>query len=322
MARWTSAVLAAAALALGIAGCGRDQGTTIAVIPKADTFTFWPAVHRGADAAGEELGVNIVWRGAKDETSPTDQIKIVEAMIARRVDGIVLAPQHANSLVDVVEQAVEKGIPVVIIDSGLNSDKYVSFVATDNYQGGVMGAERLAKIIGEEGEVALIRNIPGAASTEAREKGFLDTIEKHYPEIEVVEEQHAMGTSTEAQTKVKNILKSHPGLEGIFTANEPGAIGAVNAVENAELVGKVKIVGFDASEDLIKALRSGTLDSTIVQAPYEMGYQGVHLLCKHLQGEEVEEKVNTPIKLVTQQNLDSEEIQQHLAAYRPDAKAR
>jgi len=326
MVRQLPAALAAACAMALVLGCGEEgkepadggkkggKKLTFAVIPKADVFTFWPTVRKGAEAACKELGIEMVWRGAKDETSPTDEIKIVEAMIERGVDGIVLAPQHAQSLVQVAEKAIAAGIPVVVIDSGLNSGKIVSFVATDNYQGGVMGAERLAKVVGEEGEVALIMNVPGSASTEEREKGFRKALEK-FPKVKLVKELHAEGKSSKALQVVTDILTAHPNLAGIFTANEPGAIGAVNAVENEGRKGKVKIVGFDASVALIKAIKSGTLDSTIVQDPHEMGYRGVKVLYDHLQGKVAQPLEKTPIKLVTKDNLDTPEIREHLAAY-------
>lgn len=311
-------------------GCGEKDKTekgeegkklTFAVIPKADVFTFWPTVRRGAEAACKELGITMIWRGAKDETSNTEEIQIVEVMIGKKVDGIVLAPQSATALVSVVEKAVAAGIPVVIIDSGLDSDKQVSFVATDNYQGGVMGAERLAKVIAQKGKVALIKNIPGSASTEAREKGFRDTIAK-YKDIELADEKHALGDSTKANEVVTTILAKHPDLAGIFTANEPGAVGALLAVKRAGKAGQVKIVGFDASKLLIRGIRDGDLDSTIVQDPYQMGYQGVKVLYDHLQGKKVPKKVLPAAKLVTKENLDTEEIQAHLEAYGADAKAK
>lgn len=320
--RWLAVALVAAVAGL-MAGCEKQQDDgrlTFAVIPKADVFTFWPTVRRGAAAACEELDIKMIWRGAKDETSVTDEIQIVELMIGKGVDGIVLAPQSDTALVNVVEKAVDRGIPVVIIDSGLQSDKIVSFVATDNYQGGVMGAQRLAEKIGEKGKVALIRNIQGSASTEQREAGFLDTI-KEFPDIEVVAKPHAMGNATRANEVVTTILSKHGDLAGVFTANEPGAIGALNATKRAGKVDQVTIVGFDASPELIAGIREGVLDSTIVQDPYQMGYQGVDTLHRHIQGEEVPDKVTTPVKLVTQDNLDTEEIQKHLEAYGASAKA-
>jgi ribose transport system substrate-binding protein len=241
-------------------------------------------------------------------------------MIGKKVDGIVLAPQSDTALVSVVEKAVAAGIPVAIIDSGLKSDKYVSFVATDNYQGGVDGAKRLAQVIGKKGKVALIKNIPGSASTEAREKGFKDEIAK-YPEIELVAEKHAMGDSTKANEVVTTILSKHGDLAGIFTANEPGAVGALNAVKRANKAGQVKIVGFDASQLLIKGIRDGDLDSTIVQDPYQMGYRGVKVLYDHIQGKKVPKEDKPAAKLVTKENLDTPEIQGHLEAYGADAKA-
>jgi len=330
MRRVLSAVALAALIAV-VAGCPEDKKggpaeggaktLTFAVIPKADVFTFWPTVRRGAQAACTELGIEMVWRGAKDETSNTEEIQIVELMIGKKVDGIVLAPQSATALVNVVEKAVAAGIPVVIIDSGLNSDKQVSFVATDNYKGGVMGAERLAKVIGGKGKVALIKNIPGSASTEDREKGFKDAIAKH-PDITLVDEKHALGDSTKANEVVTTILAKHDDLAGIFTANEPGAVGALLAAKRAGKVGKVRIVGFDASKLLIKGIRDGDLDSTIVQDPFQMGYQGVKALYDHIQGKTVPEEVLPEAKLVTTDNLDSEEIQGHLEAYGADAKAK
>jgi len=321
-ARLAAAVAMAGLLALML-GCAQEQEEgegdeakklTIAVIPKANVFTFWPTVKKGAEAAAKELDVEILWRGAENETSFGQEIEIVEAMIDREVDGIVLAPQSATALVDVVKKAVAAEIPVVIIDSGINTDVYASFVATDNYQGGVMGAERLATLLAKKGKVALVRNIPGSASTEDREKGFLDTVAK-YPDMQVVAKEYGMGDPTKANEVVSAILTAHPDLSGIFTANEPGAIGALNAVKNAGKVGKVKIVGFDASPLLIAGIRDGSLDSTIVQDPFQMGYRGVKILVDHIQGKSVAKEVKTPIELITQDNLATDKIKEHLAAY-------
>jgi len=298
-------------------GGGKKAGTlTIGVIPKANVFTFWPTVKKGAEAGCKELGVTMHWRGAENETAFGQQIEIVETMITDdEIKGIVLAPQSATALVDVVKKAAAAGKPVVVIDSGLNGDAHISFVATDNYQGGVMGAERLAKLLDGKGKVALIRNIPGSASTEAREKGFLDTCQQKYPELEVVAKEYAMGDPTKANEVVSAILTANPELSGIFTANEPGAIGALNAVKGADKLGKVKIVGFDASPTLIAGIRDGSLDSTIVQDPFTMGKRGVEILVAKLNGKDVPKEEKTPIELVTKDNLDTDKIKGHLAAY-------
>ena len=297
-------------------GKGEAEKLTVAVIPKANVFTFWPTVKKGAEAACKELDIDMIWRGAENETSFAQEIEIVEAMISNDdVKGIVLAPQSATALVDVVKKAKDAGKPVVIIDSGLNGTHHISFVATDNYKGGVMGAERLAKLLDGKGKVALVRNIPGSASTEAREKGFIETCEQKFPDMKIVAKEYAMGDPTKANEVVSAILTANPDLNGIFTANEPGAIGALNAAKGANKLGQVKIVGFDASPTLISGIRDGSLDSTIVQDPFTMGKRGVEILVDHLNGKPIPKEEKTPIELVTKDNLETEKIKGHLAAY-------
>lgn len=309
-------LVALAVVGMVVAGLGCDQGpkrTTIAVIPKAKAFRFWPAVIEGAKAAAKERDVDVTVRAASNELAITEQIEIVTAMIAQEVDGIVLAPLDAEALVPVVERAVKAGIPVVIIDSGINTENIVSFVATDNYKGGVMGAERLAEIIGKKGEVALIKNIKGSASTEERERGFLETIKKYEPDVTVVAQQYAQGTTAEGTRVATDILTANANLAGIFAVNEPGAEGALQAAKGKN----IKIVGFDASDLLVSGIREGTLDSTIVQAPFDMGFKGLAFLMDHLTKKQgVPKKFNTPIKLVQKDNIDTKEIQDHLAAYK------
>ena len=162
-------------------GCNRgaevDSGRRrIAVIPKATAHEFWQSVHAGAETAGRELGVDILWKGTQTETQRDRQVNIVQDFVTAGVDGIVLAPQDANAMVPAVNRIATAGIPLVIMDSGIHSDKYISYVATDNYQGGVEGARELARLIHQEGKVILIGNDPGGESTNAREKGFKETI--------------------------------------------------------------------------------------------------------------------------------------------------
>ncbi|HPD13554.1 MAG TPA: substrate-binding domain-containing protein [Planctomycetota bacterium] len=329
MVRRLLAAATMSSLLLALLGCGEEgqpagkgaeakkgaKKLTFAVIPKAQVFTFWPTVERGAQAAGKELGVEIIWQGATDETKYIEQQQIVKTMISRKVDGIVLAPTSKTALVDVVKQAVDAKIPVSIIDSAIDTDVYVSFVATDNYAGGVTGARRLAEILGKKGKVALIKVIPGSASTTAREEGFRETLKKEFPDMQLVAEEYGMSQSTKSLEVTSNILTANPDLDGIFAANEPGAIGALNAVKNKNLVGKVKIVGFDASPILLAGIRDGSLDSTIVQDPFSMGYQGVKAIVDHLAGKKVEKEVHTRVALVTKDNLESKEVQDLLSAY-------
>src|SRR5436853_5428415 len=172
-----------------ISGLHAAENYTIAVIPKGTTHEFWKAIHAGAVKAQEELTasgtkVEIIWKGPLREDDRDQQIQVVENFISRKVSGIVLAPLDSKALVQPVATAARAKVPVVIFDSDLKSDKYVSFVATDNYKGGVLAGEQMAKLLGNKGNVILLRYQVGSASTEAREAGFLDAL-KEYPGIKI-----------------------------------------------------------------------------------------------------------------------------------------
>ncbi len=296
------------------AGTPADTKFTIAVIPKGTTHEFWKSIHAGALKAAKEFNVEIIWKGPVKEDDREQQIQVVESMVVRKVSGIVLAPLDDSALVTPVEDAIAKNVPVVIIDSDLKSDKYTSFVATDNYKGGVMGAAHLAELLGDKGKVIMLRYQEGSASTMNREQGFLDEIKKH-PGIEVVSADQRSGATVEgAYQKAEQLLskfKSADGglsVDGIFTPNEPTAFGMMKALEDSNLVGKVKHVGFDASPKLVEGLKAGHIDALVVQNPVNMGYEGVKTMVLALTKKEVPKRVDTGLKLVTAKNMDSPEI--------------
>lgn len=291
-----------------------QQPPTIAVIPKGTTHEFWKAIHAGARKAAEETGVNIIWKGPLREDNREEQIKVVEDMIVRRVNGIVLAPLDDTALRAPVHQAVRSKIPVVIIDSDLKSDQYVSFVATDNREGGRRGAQRLAEVLGGKGRVVMLRYAEGSASTMNREEGFLEEIRKH-PGIEVVSANQYGGATTETAYRAsENLLAPFKKdgqltIDGIFCVNESTTFGMLRALQDGGLAGRVRFVGFDASPKLLEALRAGQMDGLVVQNPYRMGYLGVKTMVAHLRGEPVEKRIDTGVALVTRENLDDPEIQ-------------
>ena len=166
-------------LLLVLSACGgRPAGSrlTIAVIPMGTTHEYWKSIHAGAVKAAREEGIELVWKGPQKEDDRAQQIAVVEDMISRRVDGIVLAPLDGKGLQKPIAEAKRAGIPAVIIDSGLQGDDYLSFIATDNYKGGQLGARRLVEVLGGKGSILLMRVMVGAESTMAREQGFLDEI--------------------------------------------------------------------------------------------------------------------------------------------------
>jgi ribose transport system substrate-binding protein len=306
---------AAGLLIILLSSCNRDHKRVIAVIPKGNADLFWQSVHAGAVKAGRETGVDVLWAGPASEADFTVQIQIVDAMINRHVDAIALAPTDRQALVTVVERAAARNVPVVIFDSAIDTQQFVSQVATDNYKAGQMAAERMGKILDGKGKVVIIAVKPGAASTEAREKGFEDIIHQKFPGVQILDKRYGMAMVAQAMTVTENMLAGHPDLDGIFASNESSTIGAAQAMRGR--AGKIKLVGFDWSPTLLEDLSSGLLDSLVIQDPFKMGYQAVMAAVKHLQGEPVTKIVDLEPRLVDRQNLNASDVQAQL---HPDLK--
>jgi ribose transport system substrate-binding protein len=287
----------------------------IVVIPKGTTHEFWNSVKAGAEAAGKELNVEIVWRGPLEEGDRAGQIKVVQQFVSEKVDGIVLAPVDSKALVGPVQQAAKAGIPVVIIDSGIEAEQgkdFVSFVATDNYKGGQLAGEALAKALGEKGKVVLLRYMAGSDSTANREKGFLEAIAK-YPDIELISDnQYAGDTSGAAQSRALNMTDVLKEADGVFCPNESSTEGMLQALRKIELAGKIKFVGFDSSKSLLNALEAQEIQALIVQNPRQMGYLGVKTMLDHRNSEPIEPIVDTGVVVVTLDNLETAEIKELL----------
>lgn len=310
MRRCRLGLLAGLVVTLPWVSCRKSDELEIAVIPKSQSHIFWQSVQAGAVAAGQEIGARILWNGPASEIDFAQQINIVEDFINRGVDAIVLAPSHGKSLVPVVEKAMRRGIPVTIFDSGIETEEYISYVATDNYQGGVVGAHRLAQRLGGKGKVALIGVIPGSVSTTERENGFKETLKTSYPEMELVAFQYGMGDQARSMAVAEDIVNAHPQLHGIFAANESSTVGAVQAVKTLKKAGQVVIVGFDSSPTLVADMKAGILDSLVHQDPFNIGYQGVMTAHQKLQGQAPLRRVDTGVYLVTRENLNDPKIDQ------------
>src|SRR5256885_11593337 len=276
----------------GFIGCGKkSEGTssspgatsyTIAVIPKGTTHEFWKSIHAGAVKAERELNqkgvkTEIIWKGPLKEDDRDQQIQVVENFMSRRVSGIVLAPLDSQALANPVENAIRAKVPVVIIDSGLKSDQYVSFVATDNYKGGQLAGERLAKLLEGKGNVILLRYAVGSASTEAREAGFLDTLKARFPDIKLLSSDQYAGPTRETGYQASQNLLNRFGNEvnGIFCPCEPPTIAMAKALRDlGKAGGKVKMVGFDAGSQSVTDLKNGDVQGLVVQNPMLMSYLG------------------------------------------------
>ncbi len=319
MTRVKIILLPALIIGICLTGCKKDaprenQRLTIAVIPKGTIHEFWKTVHAGADTAGKELGVDILWKGSLKEDDREAQISVVENIITRGVDGIVLAPLDDVALRRPVDEAMRSGIPVVIFDSGLQGDNFISYVATDNFKAGQLAGRYMAKLLDGKGSVAVLRYAEGSDSTTKREDGFLDAI-RAFDGIDVVTSNQYAGVTTESALQAAENLLARFGaaggsleIDGIFCATEPTALGILRALQNAGFADKVKFVGFDSSETMIAALRAGELSGFVVQNPMQIGYLGVKTLVSHIRGEQVPERIDTGSTLVTMENIDKPEI--------------
>jgi ribose transport system substrate-binding protein len=283
---------------------------TYAVIPKGLTHVFWQSVKAGAEKAGGEMNVTTNWQGAQKETDTAAQIGIVENAINSKVDGIVLAPLDKAALASVIKKAKTANIPLTIIDSAadVTEDEYVSFVATDNKKGGEIAAERMGKILDGKGTVALIPVQPNSASTGDRESGFEETIKAKFPGIKVIRTNYGMNDRANSLKVTEDALTAHSDIVGIFGPNEPAIVGALQAVKNRNLLGKVKLVGFDSTKQLEESLEKGDIDSLIVQNPFKMGYEGVKSLVDLKGGKTPEKRIDTGVGLMTKENMNTPEM--------------
>jgi ribose transport system substrate-binding protein len=301
---------------------GADAGTQrlrIAMIPKGTTHEFWKSVHAGGVKGAREFGIDLVWKGPLKEDDLKSQVDLVDTFVAQRVDAILLAPLNDKALVSPVNRAIAGKIPVVIFDSGLSAGNFVSFIATDNRAAGRLGGEHLAKILDGKGKVVVLRLQEGSASTNEREEGALEVLRKHTG-IEVVSDNQYGGPTTEsAFSASESILLAKKaaggGVTGIFTPNESTTFGMLLALEKAKLTGKIRFVGFDASEKLVEAVRAGSVDGLVLQDPFQMGYLAVRATVDHVRGKTVSARTDTGAKLVHRENLGQPEIQ---ALIKPD----
>jgi len=314
--RLLTSLLAAGLL---ISGCGKGSkvetpadaaGATkgsIAVIPKGTTHIYWQSVRAGAEAAGKELGYKIYYNGPERETDRERQIQIIEDFIVQKVDGVVLAPLDSKALVPSVEKLTSLKIPVVIIDSKVDTDKYVTYAATDNYQGGVMAGRRMGKILNGKGNVIVVKYVPGSASTTERENGFIETIQKEFPDIHIVDSKYGQDTVETALQATEDLLTKNKDVQGLYACNAPTAVGAMQALQSQHR-SEIKMVGFDAEKALLDGLKAGQIDALVVQNPYKMGYLGVKSVVAALHGEPVDKKIDTGVALVMKDNLNDPEV--------------
>ena len=301
---------------LFLTGCNKTKNSKlrIAVIPKGTTHEFWKMGEAGAKKAGNELGIDIIWKGPQKESDRAGQIKVVENFITQGVDGIALAPLDDKALVRSVTEAKNAGIKVAVWDSGLDEsagDAVISSVMTNNFAAGQDCGKRLAMLMNGSGKVLMLRHAVNHDSTTKREEGFLDGIKKAAPGIELLSIDQRGGVSIDEAMKVSESLLNQFGdqVDGVFTPNESTTQGMLRALDQAGLAGKFPFVGFDTNEALLQGLKDKKVSALAVQDPFQMGYTAVRNIFNSIQQKPFEANVDTGAVLLDLENIDTEEIQ-------------
>ena len=291
-----------------LCGCGRSGRKLIGVVPKATSHLFFLSVHAGVEKAARDLRVDVLWNGPQNETDYARQIEIVDAMVTRQVSALAISAVDEEALVAPVERAIRAGIPVTVFDSAVNVKDYVSFIATDNYAAGCTAARTLAGFVGRNGKVGMVMQKPGGSSTVLRERGFDATIAKEFPDIRIVARQYGMADPARSRAAAEDILTAHPDLAGIFASSEAASLGAIQAIKNRNLSGKVKLVTFDFSKAHVAALEDGTINAMLVQDPFRIGYEAVKSLSDKLNGQTPAKQIELPAQVVTKSDLQNPRV--------------
>ena len=293
-----------------------DEKPTIPIIVKDTTSSYWQIVLAGARKAGKDLNVNVPELGAQSESDINGQISILENAVSGKPAAIVISPTQKAALGKPIDEAAKK-VKIIGIDSAADSNAFTSFLTTDNVQGGRIAADGLADAIKAkygkaEGDVALITAIPGVGSLDERAKGFKEEIAAKYPGLKLVADKVADGQATTGLNIMTDLITANPNLRGVFASNLIMAQGAGQAVAENNVADKIKLVGFDSDDKLIKLLSDGTIVALVVQDPYRMGYDGIKTALAASKGEKVDEKVDTGANLITKENMNSARSQELL----------
>jgi len=302
-----------AAPTAGAAASSGGAQKTLVWIPKATNSTFWLAVKRGAEKAGGELGYTILYEGVQDQTNIAGQVNLVGDMVTRKVDGILIAATDAKALAPAVDKAIGAGVPVITLDSGVDSDKPYAYIATDNVGAAKMAADKVAELISSKGKVGDIGITAGSQTGIEREQGFQDEMKAKFSDVQILSVQYSGCDPAKGLNIATDLFTGNPDLVAYYGACDGAGTGAGQLVKQKGLKGKAHVVSFDTSPDEIQLFKDGYVDALIVQDPFQMGYKGVQAMDKVLHGQQVEpKKVAIPATVVTMQNFNDPQIQQLL----------
>ena len=282
---------------------------TIVFIPKSTDVTYWLFLRKGASDKAKELGYKLDYQGVARESDVAGQVNLVRNVAATMPAGILLAATDATALVDPVKEAMAAGVPVVMVDSGVNADVAVASITTDNYDGARKAGELLAKMVGGSGKLINLGITAGSETGNQRDKGFLDALTA-FPSITALPTQWTGAEAAVALNSTNDLLTANPDVVGIYSAAAPMGVGAAQALKARNLQGKVKLITFDPSPEVIPLFQDGTIQAIVAQDPYQMGYRGVDTIDRFRKGETIAAKsIQIPVQIITPENFNTPEMQ-------------
>lgn len=311
-------LLLIATFSTGFAQDANPKDLKITLIPGLTTDAFYITMNRGAQAAAEALGITVNFQGA-EEFNPTLQVPILDSVISRKPDAILIAPTDSTQLIAPLQNANDQGVPVITVDTFIGDGQYqtgsgdgdfpLSYIASDNIEGGRIAARAMAEALGGSGSVYVSNVRPGISTTDQREQGFKDELAANYPDITVLETQYNENDSSTAASQFQAVLARTPDLKGVFGANLFSALGAANGVQSSNMQDSVTVIAFDAPPSIVDNISTGLVDMAIAQHPAEIGYYGVMTAYAALTGQSVPPLIGTGFTLITADNVDDPEVQ-------------
>jgi len=299
-------VLAASAVQIPAAQpAGRPY---IPLISKGFQHQFWQAVKQGALQAAKDYNVSVTFEGPESESMVDKQIEMLQAALDKHPSAIGLAALDSKAVIPLLERARTEHIPVIGFDSGVDSDIPVTTAATNNVAAAALAADKLAALIGDQGEIAVIVHDQTSRTGIDRRDGFVNQIKRKHPKITIVDLQYGGGDHLKSTDLAKAIIQSHPNLKGFFGANEGSAIGVLNGVTEMKKQGKIAVVGYDSGQAQLDAVRSGVMAGAITQNPVGIGYKCVEAAVKALKGEKLPKTIDTGFFWYDKTNIDSKQI--------------
>jgi ribose transport system substrate-binding protein len=293
-----------------VAACNRGTSTgtsgapRVAFVMKTLNHPFFLDMQRGAQDAAGAAKVEVVVQAAEREIDVEKQVQIIENLLQTGIRALIVTPSGSREIATAIAKANRANVPVIVVDTRVdpkaaadNQLKLESFIGSDNYEGGKLAGEHLAKISGGKARVAVLEGIPGHETGDSRLRGFRDALAAH-PGMTIVASQPANWERDQGFTVFQNMLQAHPDTDSLFACSDLMALGALEAIAAAGRSGKIRVVGFDALDDARKAIEEGRMDASVAQSPREMGRLAVDSAAKLLRGETIPTDQKVPIELV------------------------